>query len=121
MAMLCLNNITKSYGKVEALKGVTLSIDEGEIFGLIGPDGAGKSTLFRIMGTLLLSDAGECSIDSLDVVRNYKEIRKIIGYMPGAFHSIKTSRWRKIYSFLPPPSAPISRQTTTLWQISTSR
>ena len=85
MAMLCLNNITKSYGKVEALKGVTLSVDEGEIFGLIGPDGAGKSTLFRIMATLLLSDAGECSIDSLDVVRNYKEIRKIIGYMPGRF------------------------------------
>ena len=83
--MLCLNNITKSYGKVEALKGVTLSIDEGEIFGLIGPDGAGNSTLFRIMGTLLLSDAGECSIDSLDVMRNYKEIRKIIGYMPGRF------------------------------------
>ena len=121
MAMLCLNNITKSYGKVEALKGVTLSIDEGEIFGLIGPDGAGKSTLFRIMATLLLSDAGECSIDSLDVMRNYKEIRKIIGYMPGRFSLYQDLTVEENLQFFATPSAPISRQTTTLWQISTSR
>ena len=85
MAMLRLSNITKRYGKVEALRGVTISIDEGEIFGLIGPDGAGKTTLFRIMATLLLSDSGECHIDGLDVVRNYKAIRQMIGYMPGRF------------------------------------
>lgn len=87
MAILSCNNISKSFrkGKVQALGDVSLEVSEGEIFGLIGPDGAGKTTLFRIMATLMLADSGECSVDGLDVVRDYKQIRQRIGYMPGRF------------------------------------
>ncbi|MBP3518831.1 MAG: ABC transporter ATP-binding protein [Parabacteroides sp.] len=72
-------------GKVQALKGVTFDVDEGEIFGLIGPDGAGKSSLFRILTTLLLADSGTAVVDGMDVVKDYKKIRQHIGYMPGRF------------------------------------
>ena len=87
MAILSCSNLCKSYrkGKVQALKNVSFSVEEGEIFGLIGPDGAGKTTLFRILATLLLADSGECTIDGLDVVKDYREIRNRIGYMPGRF------------------------------------
>lgn len=78
-------NLSKSYGKVQALKGVTFAVKEGELFGLIGPDGAGKTTLFRILATLLLPDGGEATVDGLDVVGNYRELRSRIGYMPGRF------------------------------------
>ena len=87
MEILSCSNISKSYrkGKVKALRDVSFSVDEGEIFGLIGPDGAGKTSLFRIMATLLMADGGECVVDGLDVVRDYREIRNRIGYMPGRF------------------------------------
>ncbi|MGN0214673.1 MAG: ATP-binding cassette domain-containing protein [Muribaculaceae bacterium] len=85
MAMLRLSDITKRYGDVVALNGVSLNIEQGEIFGIIGPDGAGKTSLFRIIATLLLSDGGECVVDGLDSRRDYKQIRQIIGYMPGQF------------------------------------
>lgn len=78
-------NIKRSYGKVEALKGITFHVNEGEIFGVIGPDGAGKTTLFRILTTLLLADSGEASVDGSDVVKDYKAIRHKVGYMPGRF------------------------------------
>lgn len=78
-------NITKHYSNVEALRGVNLSVEEGELFGLIGPDGAGKTTLFRILATLLLADGGTATVDGLDVVAGYKELRTRIGYMPGRF------------------------------------
>ena len=77
--------ISKSYGKVEALKGVSFAVEQGEIFGLIGPDGAGKSTLFRILTTLLLADKGVAAIGGLDVTSDYKQIRTRVGYMPGRF------------------------------------
>ena len=77
--------LSKRYGKVEALRGVSLSVEEGELFGLIGPDGAGKTTLFRILATLLVADSGSATVDGLDVVADYKELRKRIGYMPGRF------------------------------------
>lgn len=83
--MLSLNKICKRYGAVSALQGVDLSISEGEIFGLVGPDGSGKTSLFRIMATLLLPDGGTCRVDGLDAVRDYREIRRRIGYMPGNF------------------------------------
>ena len=66
-------------------RGITLSVPKGEIFGVIGPDGAGKTTLFRILATLLLPDSGSARLDKYDVIDDYKEIRKIIGYMPGRF------------------------------------
>lgn len=80
-----IENLSKSYAKVEAIKNISLRIEKGEIFGFIGPDGAGKTTLFRILVTLLLPGSGTVKVESLDVVKNYKQIRKIVGYMPGRF------------------------------------
>lgn len=85
MAILSVDNLKKSYGGVQALRGLTFEVDEGEIYGIIGPDGAGKTTLFRILTTLLLADEGTATVDGLDVVKDYKQIRKQIGYMPGRF------------------------------------
>jgi len=84
-----LKNIVKTYStkknKITAVDNVTFSVKEGELFGLIGPDGAGKSSIFRILTTLLLADSGSASVMELDVVNDYKQIRKIVGYMPGRF------------------------------------
>ncbi len=87
MADVVLNNISKSYNKgtVKAVKDVTFSVDQGELFGLIGPDGAGKSTIFRVLTTLLLPDSGTASVMGCDVVKDYKIIRSQVGYMPGRF------------------------------------
>ena len=83
--MLTAQNISKSYGSIKALNDLTFSVAKGEIFGIIGPDGAGKTTLFRILTTLLLADSGTASVAGLDVVKDYKKVRNIIGYMPGKF------------------------------------
>lgn len=83
--ILEVKELKKHYGKVEALRDISFEVEEGEIYGLIGPDGAGKTTLFRILTTLLLADRGEAMVDGLDVVTQYKAIRKRIGYMPGRF------------------------------------
>lgn len=87
MAIVSVDNLKMSYdkGRVKALRGVTFDVGEGEIFGLIGPDGAGKTSLFRILTTLLLADSGTAVVDGLDVVKDYKNIRQHIGYMPGRF------------------------------------
>lgn len=79
------NNITKSYGKVEALRNVSFTVAPGELFGIIGPDGAGKTSLFRILTTLLLADGGTATVCGLDAVRDFKAIRRRVGYMPGRF------------------------------------
>ncbi|MCD4794412.1 MAG: ABC transporter ATP-binding protein [Bacteroidales bacterium] len=80
-----ISNISKSYDDVTAIKDISFNVKKGELFGLIGPDGAGKTTLIRILTTLLLSDTGKANVESLDVVKNLKKIRQIIGYMPGRF------------------------------------
>ena len=80
-----LERVSKNYGDVEALQEISLKIHSGELFGLIGPDGAGKTSLFRILTTLLLADQGTATVCGLDVVRDYKKIRTIVGYMPGRF------------------------------------
>lgn len=87
MNAITLNNISKTYnkGSVLAVDDVSFSVEEGEIFGLIGPDGAGKSSIFRILTTLLLPDKGEATVGGLDVVKDFKAIRGIVGYMPGRF------------------------------------
>ena len=79
------SHISKSYGKVKALTDVSFTVGQGEVFGLIGPDGAGKTTLFRILCTLLLPDQGSVTVDGFDVVRQMAEIRRRVGYMPGRF------------------------------------
>ena len=81
-------NIIKTYGKkkeVTALSDVSFNVSNGELFGIIGPDGAGKTSLFRILTTLLLADSGKATVEGFDVVKDYKTIRKRIGYMPGRF------------------------------------
>lgn len=85
MALIQTHDLRKRYGKVEALRGIGLAVDEGELFGLIGPDGAGKTTLMRILATLLLPDEGRAEVDGLDVAARYREVRRRIGYMPGRF------------------------------------
>lgn len=82
------NNLEKFYGKekeVEALRGVSFEVKKGELFGIIGPDGAGKTSLFRILTTLLIPDGGNAMVQGLDVVKDYKAIRNQVGYMPGRF------------------------------------
>ena len=89
MKSIIVNNLTKTYGKktekVLAVDDVSFDVNPGEIFGLIGPDGAGKTSIFRMLTTVLLPDYGSASIESFDMVKDYKEIRKILGYMPGRF------------------------------------
>ncbi|PLX24054.1 MAG: ATPase [Marinilabiliales bacterium] len=78
-------NLKKNYDKVEAVKGVNFSVSKGELFGLIGPDGAGKTSIFRILTTLMFPTEGSVSMMNLDVVKEYKEIRNSLGYMPQRF------------------------------------
>ncbi len=89
MESVVVDNVKKCYGQVIALKGVSFSAHKGEIFGLIGPDGSGKSTLFKIMTTLLLPDSGTVEVAGYDVLKDYAEIRNIIGYMPSKFSLYK--------------------------------
>jgi len=89
MNAVAVNNIGKTYGSkkeiVKALDNISFTVEKGELFGIIGPDGAGKTSLFRILTTLLLADTGTASIDEFDVVKEYKQIRNRVGYMPGKF------------------------------------
>jgi ABC-type multidrug transport system ATPase subunit len=78
-------NLKKSYGSTIALEDTSFEVNKGELFGFIGPDGAGKTTLFRILTTLLLPGSGRVTIEGLDVVKDFKKIRRILGYMPGRF------------------------------------
>jgi ABC-2 type transport system ATP-binding protein len=87
MAAVTLQQLTKTYGKEKtlAVDQVSFSVAAGELFGLIGPDGAGKTSLFRMLTTLLLPDAGSATVAGFDVVRDYRQIRRTVGYMPGKF------------------------------------
>lgn len=85
MSSISVNDISKNYGKVKALQHISFEVEKNEIFGLIGPDGAGKSSLFRILTTLLIPTEGTATVEGLDTVKDYKKIRDIVGYMPGRF------------------------------------
>jgi len=89
MTSVSVKNISVSYktksSAIKALDKITFDINKGELFGLIGPDGAGKTSLFRVLTTLQIPDKGEATVENLDVVDKYREIRDIIGYMPGRF------------------------------------
>ena len=82
---IILQNISKSYNQISAVKNISFNVNEGELFGLIGPDGSGKTTLFRILTTLLIPDEGTATVTEFDVVKDYKSIRNQVGYMPGKF------------------------------------
>jgi ABC-2 type transport system ATP-binding protein len=86
---ITVRDVSKSFrtkkSEVKALENVSLEVGRGELFGLIGPDGSGKTTLFRILTTLMLADSGTASVDGFDVVKDYPSIRKRVGYMPGRF------------------------------------
>ena len=79
------NNVSKSYGKVKALNDVSFAVQKGEVFGLIGPDGAGKTSMYRILCSLLLPETGTATVDGFDVVKQMREVRCRVGYMPGKF------------------------------------
>lgn len=85
MNAIDVKNISKSYGRVQALSDVSFTVGKGEVFGLIGPDGAGKTSLFRILCSLLLPDVGTVAVDGYDVVKRMREVRSRVGYMPGKF------------------------------------
>jgi ABC-2 type transport system ATP-binding protein len=85
MNVIEVNNISKSFKDVRAVDDISFNVKKGEIFGFIGPDGAGKTTLFRMLTTLLLPDSGNANVLGFDVVKDYKKIRKSVGYMPGRF------------------------------------
>jgi ABC-type multidrug transport system ATPase subunit len=85
MKALSIQAVDVRYDGTKALKNVTFDVERGELFGLIGPDGAGKTSLFRVLTTLLIADSGTATVDGLDVVKDYKAIRRRIGYMPGRF------------------------------------
>ena len=87
MQAVCLNHLTKTYykGKILAVDDVSFEVKSGELFGLIGPDGAGKTSIFRILATLLLADSGNAQLAGFDVVKDYRAIRNRVGYMPGRF------------------------------------
>lgn len=87
---ISIKDISKSYiidkkSSISALQNISFDVKKGELFGIIGPDGAGKTTLIRILTTLILSDKGSASVIGLDVVKDYRELRKKVGYMPGKF------------------------------------
>ena len=82
---ISINDVTKNYGSICALDNVSFEVEKGELLGLIGPDGAGKTTLFRILTTLLVPDSGTATVEGLDAIKDYKRIRSIVGYMPGRF------------------------------------
>ena len=85
MAEVSVRNVRLSYGKIQALKDVSLEVEEGSLFGIIGPDGAGKTSLFRIMTTLIVPDSGSAHVCGYDTVKDMMEIRRLVGYMPGHF------------------------------------
>lgn len=83
--MISFNNIFKTYDQVSAVEGINIKVNSGELFGLIGPDGAGKTTLIRILTTLILADKGSVTFAGKDVVDDYLYVRNNVGYMPGTF------------------------------------
>jgi len=83
--MITIENLSKKFGEITAVDGISLEVTPGEMFGLIGPDGAGKTTTIRILCTLMMPDQGQCRVKNFDVVREYRQIREIIGYMPQRF------------------------------------
>lgn len=96
---LRVEHISKAYKSVQALSDVNFEVGKGELFGLIGPDGAGKTTLFRILTTLILADSGKATMNGWDVVKDYRKVRDNVGYMPGRFSLYQTMTVEENLSF----------------------
>ena len=100
MSAVIVNNIIKRYGSkkavITALQGVSFDVKQGELFGIIGPDGAGKTSLFRILTTLLLADEGTATVDGFDVVKDYKSIRQRVGYIYSQIEPFKERKAGKL-------------------------
>ena len=111
--MIEITHISKKYGEVQALTDVSLHVQKAELFGLIGPDGAGKTSLMRILATLLLPDSGHATVNGTDVVKDYRAVRNSIGYMPGRFSLYQDLSMEENLTSSPPFSAPPSRRITT--------
>ena len=107
---IAVNNISKSYKKLKAVENITFNVNEGELFGLIGPDGAGKTTIFRILTTLLVANEGSAEVAGYDVVKQLKEIRNSVGYMPGKFSLYQDLTVEENLHFLPLFSEPQLRK-----------
>jgi ABC-type multidrug transport system ATPase subunit len=115
MNVVQLEHIRKTYakGKTVAVEDVSFSVHEGEIFGLIGPDGAGKTSVFRILTTLLLPDSGSASVLGYDVIKNFRNIRHLVGYMPGRFSLYQDLSVEENLRFFATSSTPPSRPIMT--------
>lgn len=85
MSAIVVDSLSKSFGAIKAVDSISFTVNRGELFGLIGPDGAGKTTLFRLLATLLNPDAGKAEVDGCDIIKDYHLIRSRVGYMPGRF------------------------------------
>ena len=99
--MLVIKNLEKSYGNFKALNGLNLEIEKGEIFGFIGPNGAGKSTTMKIVSGLLSPDSGEVYVDGIDAIKNNKELKDKIGYMPdffGVYDNLRAIEYLEFYA-----------------------
>lgn len=117
MKAVTVQNIVKTYGTkkdvLTALHDISFEVEEGELFGIIGPDGAGKTSLFRILTTLLLADKGTATVDGFDVEKDYKEIRKRVGYMPGRFSLYQDLTVKENLDFLLPYLTPVLKKIMT--------
>ena len=96
---ISVQNISKSYKNIKAVDAISFEVKSGELFGLIGPDGAGKTTIFRILTTLLIPEEGKASVVEFDVVSDYKAIRNSVGYMPGKFSLYQDLTVEEILTF----------------------
>lgn len=119
--MIEVADIHKKFKEVNALDGVSFQVNKGELFGVIGPDGAGKTTLFRLIISLMLPDSGSIRLWGLDPVKDYKKVRRIIGICRGASRSMRIYPFRKTFIFLPPFLAPPSRRITISSKTFTNR
>ena len=100
MAAVEVKNLVKNYGKIEAVKGISFSVNQGEIFGLIGPNGAGKTTTLRILSTLLTITSGSVSVMDYDLKKEPNKVRKIISYLPEDAGAYKNLTGRRYLEFI---------------------
>ena len=113
MDLIAAEGIEKRFGQLTALRDISLRVRRGELYGLIGPDGAGKTTFFRILTTLMPPDGGRATVDGLDIATDYRRIRAAVGYMPGRFSLYPDLTVKENLESLPPCLEHVSKTITT--------